>query len=132
MPPKPASISGAGAVAKSPSHNDNVRGRDDHQRLNDRDETERVNARPEDRQHQSGGGKDDQETGEQATTQLLSELGLNMMSGGAFDLDFVAEKLESMSAEDGIFEVLLPDNETLGVVVQHNKNGIHLILSTKN
>ena len=37
-----------------------------------------------------------------------------------------------MSDQEGIFELLLPDNEKLGVVVQHNKNGIHLILSTKN
>jgi len=131
MPSRPASnTGGSSGVVKASSQDNNVRGRDDESR--ERDTYSHVEAHAEGRQHQSGGGKDDQEDSNQFTTQCSSEISASLMSEGGLDLDFLSEKLVPMSDQEGIFELLLPDNEKLGVVVQHNKNGIHLILSTKN
>lgn len=45
------------------------------------------------------------------------------------ELELIGGQLEQMSASSGIFEILLPDGGVLGVVVDRNARGMHVLLN---
>lgn len=78
-----------------------------------------------DTQHQHEQEKDSENKGESDPQGTQS----SAVNNGELDCDALAEEILPKSADNGIFEVLMPNGQTMGVVVNTHPNGTSLLLS---
>ncbi|MES2743025.1 MAG: hypothetical protein V4754_19040 [Pseudomonadota bacterium] len=86
------------------------------------------------RQQGGGGGGGSGQDGEQAGGAEAAKAAeaaeaATAASGAASELDQIEQELVNLGSDDGLFELLLPNQETLAVLVSHSHNGVGFMLT---